>query len=237
MPFKNLLTVAEVVNALAYDPATGVFTWKISPAKNIKAGREAGCVKASRTKNGVAISYRYIRLSGQEVTAARLAWAAHYGEWPAGKLMFRDENTLNLRIDNLKLADSLADNFDWSAPGANKSYMKAHQAQFPESWKNRHLKQAFGINLAEYSAMHLTQNGKCAICDQPETQMRGGKVKALAVDHNHTTGVVRELLCCDCNTGIGKLKENRNVLIAALKYLDKHSGATPNVVKFSEEKA
>ena len=236
VPYKNQLSLAEVEAALSYDPASGVFIWKISPAKNVKAGTEAGCVKATRVKNGETVSYRYLRL-GHEVPAARVAWLFAHGEWPSGRIRFRDGNPLNLALDNLFVSDALLKSYDTSDSEQRKAYHRDHRVQFPTTWKNADLMRKFGINLAEYSAMHLAQNGKCAICDQPETHMRGGKVKALAVDHNHTTGAIRGLLCSDCNTGIGKLKDNRNVLIAALKYLDKHSGATPNVVKFSEEKA
>lgn len=84
------------------------------------------------------------------------------------------------------------------------------------------LKKNFGINLDDYNKMHEVQGGVCAICGQPETQMRGGKVKWLAVDHNHKTGSIRELLCHDCNTGMGKLKEDPVIINSVLRYLEKH---------------
>ena len=67
------------------------------------------------------------------------------------------------------------------------------------------------------------QGGVCAICKQPETHKRNGKVKALAVDHCHKSEVIRGLLCCDCNTGIGKLREDVNALSNAIEYLRKYS--------------
>jgi hypothetical protein len=61
------------------------------------------------------------------------------------------------------------------------------------------------------------QGGVCAICTQPETSKR---YKTLAVDHCHTSGRIRGLLCSSCNRGIGLLKDDTDVLQAAIKYLN-----------------
>lgn len=62
--------------------------------------------------------------------------------------------------------------------------------------------------------MHEKQQGKCAICGEIPKSERG-----LHVDHCHTTGAVRGLLCHGCNTGIGALKEDAEILSNAIKYL------------------
>lgn len=236
MPFENRnLTVSELREKLNYDPETGVFLWKVAPARNIRAGATAGCTKASRTKGGGdVVAYRYIRL-GHEVPAGRVAWAMHYGEWPLSKLLFVDGDTLNLRIENLREANSLLAKYDRNDPEQRKAYLRDHREAFPKVWKDTYLRRDFGIDLAQYASMAAAQDNKCAICREPETQMRGGKVKALAVDHDHTAGHVRGLLCSDCNTGLGKLKDSRSVLLAAIKYLDKHA-ASPNVVSLDAER-
>jgi hypothetical protein len=78
--------------------------------------------------------------------------------------------------------------------------------------------------LKQYGDMLLAQNGKCKICKQAETATRNGRVKALAVDHDHETGEIRGLLCVQCNTGLGKFKDDRNLMLSAIKYLDEYKG-------------
>jgi hypothetical protein len=48
--------------------------------------------------------------------------------------------------------------------------------------------------------------------------------KTLCVDHNHTTGKIRGLLCRQCNIGISALKENEQNFIKAIKYLKENDG-------------
>ena len=60
------------------------------------------------------------------------------------------------------------------------------------------------------------QNGHCAICNEvPENQ-------PLAVDHDHKTGEVRELLCTSCNVGLGHFKDDPDLMQAAIEYIARH---------------
>jgi hypothetical protein len=65
---------------------------------------------------------------------------------------------------------------------------------------------------------------RCAICDQPEGAIdpHSKKPRKLAVDHNHVTGAVRALLCTNCNTGLGRFDDSRELLRRAIAYLEKH---------------
>lgn len=65
------------------------------------------------------------------------------------------------------------------------------------------------------------QDGVCAICGQlPRGTGRNGFV----VDHDHNNGLVRGILCADCNKGLGNFKDNSNVLRLAAKYLEAKLG-------------
>ena len=102
--------------------------------------------------------------------------------------------------------------------GWQKQYREKNRQALSDGERQR----KFGITPERYSELLELQNGTCAICKQPETATRLGKVKALAVDHCHQSGVVRGLLCADCNTGIGKLKDDPVVLQSAIQYLNKY---------------
>ena len=82
--------------------------------------------------------------------------------------------------------------------------------------RDKKLQKAYGISYQEYLMMLETQGGGCAICGTTDT----GKRKAFAVDHCHTTGKVRGLLCSNCNTGIGNLRDDVGLLTRAIEYLN-----------------
>lgn len=64
------------------------------------------------------------------------------------------------------------------------------------------LKSRYGISKEEYEELVAAQNGVCAICANPcKTGQR------LVVDHNHTTGKNRGLLCKSCNLHLGVLEK------------------------------
>ena len=61
--------------------------------------------------------------------------------------------------------------------------------------------------------------GGCAICGARQG-LGGRNDRRLAVDHNHTTGKVRGLLCDSCNHGLGKFKDDKRLLKIAIAYLE-----------------
>ena len=78
----------------------------------------------------------------------------------------------------------------------------------------RRLARDYGLTVAQYEQMLAKQEGKCAICGElPKTGRR------LYVDHDHTTGLVRGLLCNRCNAGIGLMQESLDLLQRAIRYL------------------
>ena len=94
--------------------------------------------------------------------------------------------------------------------------------------RDRRFRRKYGISLEEYERMHEEQGGVCAICQQPQSRPRKKPGKAhrppaprLATDHDHETGVVRGLLCSNCNHKlIGRWKDPV-VLRAAADYLER----------------
>jgi len=82
----------------------------------------------------------------------------------------------------------------------------------------------YGITLDDYRDMLKKQGGKCAVCgSEIGGRDKWGGFKILAIDHNHTTGKVRGLLCSSCNTSIGFMKDNPELLRKAAQYLENNA--------------
>ena len=90
-----------------------------------------------------------------------------------------------------------------------------------EAYKARNqkynLKQMYGLSVGVYEKMLEEQNGVCAIC--PGVNPDGTK---LCVDHDHKNGVVRKLLCSNCNRALGLFGDNPKNLARATEYLLEH---------------
>ena len=97
----------------------------------------------------------------------------------------------------------------------NKEYYKEYNKKYIRDYN---LKNNYGIDSDEYNIIFLKQDGKCAICGAHQSNER----RALDVDHDHTTSVVRGLLCNACNKAIGLLNEDISILQSAIEYLEKH---------------
>ena len=82
-------------------------------------------------------------------------------------------------------------------------------------WRAHNLA-AYGLTKQDHAALVAAQGGRCAICY--EEVPVGGKT-GLAVDHDHTTGKVRGLLCPKCNMALGLMKDSPTLLASAIQYL------------------
>ena len=77
-------------------------------------------------------------------------------------------------------------------------------------WSIRSRWKKQGYNPNEIEKFILEHKGGCEIC---------GETKKLVLDHNHETGALRGMLCPECNFGLGKFKDNKNLLNKAINYL------------------
>ena len=93
--------------------------------------------------------------------------------------------------------------------------------RYEENAEDARMKRLYGISLNQYKLMFEEQNGCCALCHQPETsKAASGKILRLSVDHNHQTGSIRGLLCFVCNRGIGFIRDDIELAIRVLEYID-----------------
>lgn len=83
-------------------------------------------------------------------------------------------------------------------------------------WRRKSYRfKAYGITKEDYDRMFIEQGGKCKICQKHQSEFK----EKLAIDHCHTKGTVRGLLCKKCNLGIGLFEDNPIFLQSAIKYL------------------
>ena len=94
-----------------------------------------------------------------------------------------------------------------------RMYRKRRPEVGREAQRRWRMKSIYGTTVEDYDAMFEQQGGVCGICHHPQES------KKLAVDHCHETGKVRGLLCENCNTGLGKFKDDPALLDAAKEWL------------------
>jgi len=99
-----MLTQAQLMDVLDYDPETGEFTWLIKPSPRVAQGSRAGVTSVK--------GYRYIKINRKSYQAHRLAWLYVYGKFPELDLDFINRDTLDNRIENLREATKAQNAFN-----------------------------------------------------------------------------------------------------------------------------
>ena len=100
----------------------------------------------------------------------------------------------------------------------HKQWYTKNKERMKERFRRNNYFSRYNITIADYEKLLEKQNNCCAIC----YSKTGSANKRLAVDHNHQTGIIRGLLCDECNTGLGKFKDNPSLLTNAIAYLIKN---------------
>jgi hypothetical protein len=93
------------------------------------------------------------------------------------------------------------------------AWRQAHREESRKWRRTYHLAKNYGLTPEQHDALYANQEGKCAICGRHEDK--------LGVDHNHSTKQVRGLLCLRCNAVIGMAYDDTDILLSAIKYLDR----------------
>lgn len=76
----------------------------------------------------------------------------------------------------------------------------------------------YKLSLHNYDVLFSKQCGYCYICLKHQKEFK----KKLAVDHCHSTGKIRGLLCSSCNTALGLIKDSTYTLKRMIDYLEKN---------------
>lgn len=80
-----------------------------------------------------------------------------------------------------------------------------------------HLRRKYNMTIEAYDVMVKEQKGLCYICHKLPTS---GRNKKLVIDHDHETGLIRRLLCDQCNRLVGYLHEDCNFIMQIYDYVN-----------------
>lgn len=112
-------------------------------------------------------------------------------------------------------------------PEPERARNRAWRTGNPRTVRDGYLRRKRGITIADYEAMLLRQNHRCAACGSTDTGDR--RLDVFPVDHDHATGKVRGLLCSGCNKALGLLGDDPDRLMALAAYLLQHSNVLAEV--------
>jgi hypothetical protein len=94
--------------------------------------------------------------------------------------------------------------------------------------RNMHLKSRYGLSIEEYDKLLEEQGRRCAICNIHQSEIK----TTFHVDHDHSTGKRRKILCNTCNSLLGFAKDNIQTLLSAAEYLQKNNPAETGLIDF-----
>lgn len=132
-------------------------------------------------------------------------------------------NMLLIKFPLCKICRNLLTKEHHQKPESKKKHKEWFQQKYEPIARNAQYVKKYGITLEQFDTMSLEQNHLCLICKKPQiyTRRKDGKC-FLDVDHCHTTGKIRGLLCLNCNIGLGNFLESKDLLLAAASYLEKN---------------
>lgn len=104
-----------------------------------------------------------------------------------------------------------------------KAKNAARAAALPQKRRAAGLKQNYGITYDQYERWLELRGHSCEICGYEMPKDARGAAARLHVDHDHSTGALRGLLCSKCNAGLGHFKDDPGLLYVAAEYLEEHA--------------
>lgn len=102
----------------------------------------------------------------------------------------------------------------------DREYAKEYRLKYPDKVKESKRQSKYNMEKT-YNEMLDHQGYKCKVCS---THVDNASKGALHVDHCHSTGKVRGLLCSNCNTALGLLKDDSHIIANLLTYLKESHG-------------
>jgi len=108
----------------------------------------------------------------------------------------------------------------------HKLYKKKDLEKTKTTDRRYYWKKKYGLTEDQYRKMSKDQNGLCKACNNPPT----GRNTFLSVDHCHSTGRIRGLLCSNCNLAVGNLLESFDRALMVANYIKETAGTPINPI-------
>lgn len=105
-----------------------------------------------------------------------------------------------------------------STKDRTSEYKKAYNLDKQDYIRYKRLYDKYGVTKEWYFEQLEKQEHKCAICRCEEPKGNGNV--HFHVDHCHSTGKVRGLLCSSCNTALGNFKDSTELMRKAIEYIN-----------------
>ena len=127
---------------------------------------------------------------------------------------FRKENPESVRRSKSR--------YNSSAKGkeASGKHAKTYRDKHRQTLRERSFIRRYGMSRQAADQQIERQGGVCALCSEPPNG--AGPNARLHVDHNHTTGQIRAMLCHKCNKAIGLARENPSLLRKMANYIEEN---------------
>lgn len=110
-----------------------------------------------------------------------------------------------------------------------KIYAQQNKVKISKRNRLNHLKK-YGITEDEYNQLYQKQNECCAICGKHQSKLK----RKLNIDHDHSTGEIRGLLCPKCNTAL-PLIENKKWIEKTYEYLSLNNKQTQRIKELESQ--
>ncbi len=116
------------------------------------------------------------------------------------------------RKNNLKRIKEIESKYRSDPKNDFKLKRQAYLLKCKDKILQRYLKKQYGLTIENFNDLNKKQKGVCAVCKNlPDSR--------LFVDHDHSTGRIRGLVCNRCNRAMGLFKDDYRVLMSAAMYL------------------
>jgi len=99
-----------------------------------------------------------------------------------------------------------------TARAKDRAKLRAWRKANPDKVRAQKLRADYSLSPADYDALVAAQNGRCAICKSAKLE---------CIDHCHTTGRVRGVLCRACNAALGQFRDNPDLFVRGAEYLER----------------